>query len=313
MTGKTSRNEQYDFTVVSQSSYERVYFLPFWVERWNGPISMAFFLYGEGAHIYQQAIQQMDIPKRMNVIAYFGDSANPYPINMLRNIAMDHVTTSHFWLADMDMWPAYDLYNTLVSLPHSFLSRDDAVTIVPAFEYNLPKGTVCDSFTGCINNIKEDLPKVKADLQGCLSSGHCSRFREASKTHSYHFDEWYTLPSDTFVTPLPCLFNDIQEPYVFVKLTERTPHFDERFVNYGKNKVQWITHLRLLGYQFYVLSQSFAIDVPHPRSQIAKDWFSEGEKTNWKTKMHVLVDAFTQEIVRETTNVPIQTPLCSGQ
>ena len=29
--------------------------------------------------------------------------------------------------------------------------------------------------------------------------------------------------------------------------------------------------------------------------------------------MHVLVDAFTQEIVRETTNVPIQTPLCSGQ
>ena len=49
------------------------------------------------------------------------------------------------------------------------------------------------------------------------------------------------------------------------------------------------------------------------RSQIAKDWFSEGEKTNWKTKMHVLVDAFTQEIVRETTNVPIQTPLCSGQ
>lgn len=140
---------------------------------------------------------------------------------------------------------------------------------------------------------------------------------------NYHFDEWYTLPSDTYVTPLPCLYNDIQEPYVFVKLTDRVPHFDERFVNYGKNKVQWITHLRLLGYQFYVLSQSFAIDVPHPRyqkeksmmdrSQIAKDWFSEGEKTNWKTKMHVLIDAFTQEIVWETTNVPILTPLCPGQ
>lgn len=49
------------------------------------------------------------------------------------------------------------------------------------------------------------------------------------------------------------------------------------------------------------------------RSQIAKDWFSEGEKTNWKTKMHVLIDAFTQEVMRETTNVPIQTPLCSSQ
>ena len=151
-------------------SYERVYFLPFWVERWNGyvivvvsyfsPISMAFFLYGEGAHIYQQAVQQMDIPKRVNIIAYFGDSANPYPINMLRNIALDHVTTSHFWLADMDMWPAcnyepllfhiVDLYNVLVSLPRAFLDREDAVTIVPAFEYNLPKGTPCETFTDCI-------------------------------------------------------------------------------------------------------------------------------------------------------------------
>lgn len=34
------------------------------------------------------------------------------------------------------------------------------------------------------------------------------------------------------------MLNDIQEPYVFVKLTKKTPRFDERFVNYGKNKVQ---------------------------------------------------------------------------
>ena len=73
-----------------------------------------------------------------------------------------------------------------------------------------------------------------------------------------------TLPPDTYVTEVPCMLNDIQEPYVFVKLTKKTPRFDERFVNYGKNKVQWITHLRLLGFKFFVLSQSFAIDVQHP-------------------------------------------------
>ena len=67
---------------------------------------MAFFLYGEGTHIYQQVIQQMEVPKRLNIIAYFSDSPDPYPINMLRNIALNHVSTSHFWLADMDMWPA---------------------------------------------------------------------------------------------------------------------------------------------------------------------------------------------------------------
>ena len=34
-----------------------------------------------------------------------------------------------------------------------------------------------------MNSIKGDLPKVKSDLPGCLENGHCSRFREASKTH----------------------------------------------------------------------------------------------------------------------------------
>lgn len=43
-----------------------------------------------------------------------------------------------------------DLYHTLVSLPAVYLSREDTVTIVPAFEFNLPKDAICDTFTGCI-------------------------------------------------------------------------------------------------------------------------------------------------------------------
>lgn len=97
-------------------SYERVYFLPFWLERWNGyaslssitarPLCITFFLYGEGAKIYQQVIRDIAVPSRLTIIAHFADSPEPYPINMLRNIALSHVKTSHLWLADMDMWPA---------------------------------------------------------------------------------------------------------------------------------------------------------------------------------------------------------------
>ena len=29
-----------------------------------------------------------------------------FPINHLRNIAVDHVKTSHFYLSDMDIWPS---------------------------------------------------------------------------------------------------------------------------------------------------------------------------------------------------------------
>lgn len=48
-----------------------------------------------------------------------------------------------------------------------------------------------------------------------------------------------------------------------VKRSEYLPRFDERFINYGFNKVQWIEHLRYLGYEFSVLAQSYAMDMPH--------------------------------------------------
>ena len=48
-----------------------------------------------------------------------------------------------------------------------------------------------------------------------------------------------------------------------VRRTEALPMLNENFINYGFNKVEWIENLRYLGYEFYILSQSFAIDVPH--------------------------------------------------
>ena len=49
-----------------------------------------------------------------------------------------------------------------------------------------------------------------------------------------------------------------------VKRTTNLPMFDERFVNYGKDKISWIETLRYMGFQFAVLKNSFVIDVPHP-------------------------------------------------
>lgn len=42
------------------------------------------------------------------------------------------------------------------------------------------------------------------------------------------------------------------------------PLYDERFVGYGWNKVQWIEHLRYIGYRFYVFNNGFIIHCPHP-------------------------------------------------
>ena len=43
------------------------------------------------------------------------------------------------------------------------------------------------------------------------------------------------------------------------------PQFDEDFVDYGYNKVQWLEHLRYMGYDFQILTNGFAVDIPHGR------------------------------------------------
>lgn len=50
-----------------------------------------------------------------------------------------------------------------------------------------------------------------------------------------------------------------------VKRSPYLPPFDERFINYGKDKISWIEHLRYSGYIFAVTKDAFAIDIPHPR------------------------------------------------
>ena len=50
-----------------------------------------------------------------------------------------------------------------------------------------------------------------------------------------------------------------------IKKTNEMPLFDERFINYGYNKIEWIETLRYTGYKFAVLINGFGMDVPHPQ------------------------------------------------
>ena len=46
------------------------------------------------------------------------------------------------------------------------------------------------------------------------------------------------------VSRISCFHSLRYEPYLVVPLGGATPYFDERFVGYGKNKIQHVTHLR---------------------------------------------------------------------
>ena len=59
--------------------------------------------------------------------------------------------------------------------------------------------------------------------------------------------------------------DDLSDRYVIVAKSSRLPQFNPAFVDYGYNKIEWLNHLRLLGYRFSVLSHSWAFHVKHDR------------------------------------------------
>lgn len=58
---------------------------------------------------YKQLIRTFmngkQFPSRLKV-HYVTDNSGHYPINRLRNAAIDGTTTSHFFMTDIDIWPA---------------------------------------------------------------------------------------------------------------------------------------------------------------------------------------------------------------
>lgn len=117
----------------------------------------------------------------------------------------------------------------------------------------------------------------------------------------YVMPEWYLAPREAVVSRMECFITDFQEPYVLLRYDAETPLFDERFANYGYNKVQLIEHLRAAGYQFYILNHVFAMDLPHPDSLFRKNYLSslDGESL----KLQRVYRSFQQMLNTKYANV----------
>ena len=107
------------------------------------------------------------------------------------------------------------------------------------------------------------------------------------------------------VAEITCLLNEHQEPwgwrgfvrdrYVMVRRSENTPLFDPRFVNYGYNKMELIQHLRYKGFRFFVLVNSFAMDMPHRNSYFRNRFLNKTARVN---PMEELYTSFVADLAR---------------
>ena len=236
-----------------------------------------------------------------------------YPVNRMRNMGLDAVQTSHILMVDVDFIPSDRLEETirktleqrkvhLASHSDQPQSSESAI-VVPAFERRLD----CHSPADCLAPLQDDdsawIPHTFEALRECVRTEDCEVFQSQANWEGHHdtrsaewlAKEWFDKDNFNDIRRLTCFDSLRYEPYVVLEWCgANAPYYDERFYGYGKNKIEYIAHLRLSGYQFYVLPEGFLVHYPHVLSEAKKEWNNVHE-----SKLHETMDHLYPQFLRE--------------
>jgi len=221
------------------------------VELWGGPVSCAvylpnvesilelFFFVERQSHIFHDLVSLHVILERVDA---------KYPINRLRNLALENIESEYFFNVDVDFMPSYGIYEHL----KEFVTQNDnpkrfsTLYVVPAFE-------VTDS---------QD-PRTFDELSQLISSGRAKGFHidYFSKGHnSTKFSKWLDCQGEIVTYPIEYTY--MFEPYV-VGSVHSLHRFDSRMRGYGINKWSWFAEANFRGYAFEVFCSIFLVHKQH--------------------------------------------------
>eukprot|EP00752_Nemacystus_decipiens_P005367 g4868.t1 len=268
--------EPFDVTLVSQTSQNRFWMLPFLCKRWPGPISIAILEEDREA-------LPLELCSRMLISATAAQTPEEldptwYPVNRLRNVAVRAVRTSHFLMTDIDIWPDANAYQALhMRYRLETEKMEDARNAIVFSAFS--RRRFCEE-KDCLQ-YANDVPETIQELKPCLETNTCGRFDAANQSgqgtaYVYYWRSMLRQPNQRSLEHILCFKSHRFEPYLVVRKSALLPMFDERFVGYGKNKIQWINHLRYSGFSFYVMPVNFVIHAPHPKSMAKTTWEKTG-------------------------------------
>eukprot|EP00056_Hartaetosiga_gracilis_P016409 m.4916 g.4916 ORF g.4916 m.4916 type:complete len:628 (-) comp4062_c0_seq1:695-2578(-) len=263
-------------SIATQVSLDRMSLLNFLPEVWKGGLGLAVYHEdGEALEWIDKYVQKTvsnsgvgDEQARLwNISLSLGQTEQPYPINTLRNIAMELVASPFVLSLDADFLPSRSLSESFATALASRLKGGKKNTpkvafVVPAFEL-----VVGDRATFAVG----DFPVDKFALLQAINEGTITPFRQRASPKSHlatNYAKWAEATEAYSVN-----YMDMFEPYVIVPRTV-TPSFNEMFSGYGMNKISYAMELEAAGFDFVVLPDAWVVHLPHnpsPSSKLFKD------------------------------------------
>ncbi|XP_065051224.1 beta-1,4-glucuronyltransferase 1-like [Rhopilema esculentum] len=277
-----------DVTIISQTSVQNLFNLQHLVKYWDGPVSVSVFAPGEEISTAIEAIyslrqcnyaikRNLDFslvlalshpPRHNDLAVYLQKVANhpyvcpvrilskdsrelinygnlnvPYPVNLLRNVAIANSVTSHILVIDIDMVPSANLRQHF-QRTYPMIQRENGVYVLPTFE--LREG-IAD-------------PETKDQLIRLWDLGEARPFYEQvcwkCQKHT-DYNRWKKSSSAALSVSYRIEWKDPWEPFFIAD--RNTAVYDERFKQYGFNRISQVCEMHISGYDFYVLDNAFLI------------------------------------------------------
>ena len=229
------------YTLVSQLSHDRIWMVQYHCERWgDNPMSIAVFTDLIAAKVKADLVRKGCSEEHLTVQTVsktkYDPSGTEYPVNLLRNLAISAVKTSHIVYDDVDFWPASDLHSILSDdkMKERLASDAKLATVLPVFQMNRR----CKDYKDCRSMNIPSMPKNKVELINLIKKKWASTFdpTNVGGHGSTKYITWRDQEPRTFVD-LPCIKSNRYEPYLAIRFCSDLPPFQEGFTGYGKNKM----------------------------------------------------------------------------
>ncbi|XP_074603084.1 beta-1,4-glucuronyltransferase 1-like [Brevipalpus obovatus] len=178
----------------------------------------------------------------------------PFPNNLLRNVARRNSLTDYIFVVDIDLVPNQDLHGSFLTFAHENklfeeqMLQEKRVYVVPSFEIDSSQSS-------------SKIPQHKAELLKLIANGSVRPFyyELCWKCQKYtDYDAWEREPiTSRLLVSFEVNWNDPWEPFYISH--NSAPMYDERFRQYGFNRISQVCELYVAGYKFSVLNNAFLV------------------------------------------------------
>eukprot|EP00736_Rhodelphis_marinus_P007847 Rmarinus@m.13857 len=263
------------------------------------------------------------------------------PVNSMRNAATDAARTRFVFPLDLDFYPSHTLYDKFRKIFMPIVAEfDRAVFVVPqfaAFHCGPDAKTKKEAELVFKPNVKDFEDLKSAILDGRVKTFHGDNSQmklpkdmnskckvtqhDPTPLYQSKYDKWWKESTKgldgAYYVDVTMKYKHslklseiVYEPFVILSRTDKEgkefPRYNEKFVGYLKNKISFLTSLRILKYHFFVMRREFVLHAPHPKTTSIQETPGHWDRTLGIFVKHIQHDFAKAENIKRKMANPYQ-------